>query len=109
MSVEPCREYVARLKEAGADAALTEYAGAHHGFDSPLIASLVPVPDAQTTRNCRLAEDAAGAIRNARTGEAHSVATDPCVEKGVHVGHHAEAAAAVRGAVKEFLMGALLC
>ncbi len=108
VSVEPCREYVARLREAGADAALTEYAGAHHGFDSPLIAPLVPVPNAQTTRNCRLAEDAAGAIRNGRTGESHSVATDPCVEKGAHVGHDAEAAAAVRVAVKEFLAATLL-
>ena len=108
VSVEPCRDYVARLKEAGADVALTEYAGAHHGFDSPLIAPLVPVPNAQTTRNCRLAEDAAGAVRNASTGEVYALERDPCVEKGAHVGHHAEAAAAVRGAVKGFLAAALL-
>jgi dienelactone hydrolase len=108
VSVEPCREYVARLKEAGADVALAEYPGAHHGFDSPLIAPLVPVPNAQTTRNCRLAEDATGAVRNARSGEVHSVASDPCVEKGAHVGHHAEAAVAVRSAVREFLAATLL-
>ncbi|GAA0607230.1 dienelactone hydrolase family protein [Craurococcus roseus] len=108
VAVDPCRGYVARLKEAGADAALTEYAGAHHGFDSPLIAPLVPVPNAQTTRNCRLAEDAAGAVRNASTGEVYALERDPCVEKGAHVGHHAEAAAAVRGAAREFLAATLL-
>lgn len=105
---EPCRGYVARLREAGADVALTEYAGAHHGFDSPLIAPLVPVPNAQTTRNCRLAEDAAGGIRNASTNEVYALERDPCVERGAHVGHHAEAAAAVRTAVREFLAATLL-
>lgn len=107
VAVEPCRDYVARLREAGADAALTEYAGAHHGFDSPLIAPLVPVPNAQTTAKCRLAEAASGDIRNASTGAAFSLA-DACVGKGAHVGHHAEAAAAVRRAVREFLVATLL-
>lgn len=36
------------------------------------------------------------------------MARDPCVEKGAHVGHHAEAAAAVRGAVRKFLAATLL-
>lgn len=108
VAVDPCRGYVARLREAGADAALTEYPGAHHGFDSPLIAPLVPVPNAQTTRNCRLAEDASGAVRNASTGEVYAPERDPCVEKGAHVGHHAEAAAAARGAAREFLAAALV-
>ena len=34
--VGPCREYVARLKKAGADVSLTEYPGAFHQFDNPL-------------------------------------------------------------------------
>ncbi len=68
----------------------------------------MPVPGAQTTRNCRLSEDAVGAIRNARTGEVYALERDPCVERRAHVGHQAEAAATVRGAVKEFLAAALL-
>ena len=107
VAVEPCRDYVARLRETGADAALTEYAGAHHSFDNPLIAPLVPVPNAQTTAKCRLAEAAPGDIRNASTGVAFSLG-DACVGKGAHVGHHAEAAAAVRSAAREFLAGTLL-
>jgi dienelactone hydrolase len=34
--VEPCRKYVQRLRRAGADVQLTEYAGAQHAFDNPL-------------------------------------------------------------------------
>lgn len=104
----PCRDYAARLRQAGADAALTEYAGAQHAFDNPLHPPLVPLPDAQTTRNCRLVEGPGGVIQDAQTGQAYSLRSAPCVEKGVHVGYDAHAATAVRAAVKEALAAALL-
>ncbi len=108
VSVAPCRDYVARLKQAGADVTLTEYPDAQHGFDNPLSAPLVPVPSAQTTRNCRLVEGPGGSIRDQKTGEAYSLETSPCVEKGAHVGYNAQAAAAVKEAVKAFLTASLL-
>jgi dienelactone hydrolase len=108
VSIVPCRDYTARLKQAGADVTLTEYPDAQHGFDNPLSAPLVPVPSAQTTRNCRLVEGPGGSIHDQQTGEAYRLETSPCVEKGAHVGYNAQAATAVRTAVKEFLTAALL-
>lgn len=107
VSVVPCRDYVARLRAAGADAALTEYPGAQHGFDNPLHPPLVSLPDAQTTRNCRMVEGPGGVIRDAQTGQAYSLRSAPCVETGAHVGYDARAAAAVRAAVAELLASAL--
>ncbi len=49
-----CRALVSRLKPAGADVTLTEYADSQHGFDSPTSPPLLAVPKAQSTRNCRL-------------------------------------------------------
>ncbi len=107
VAIGPCREYVARLRQAGADAALTEYPDAHHGFDSPLIPRLLPVRDAQTTRGCQLREGENGAILNAQ-GAPFALERDACVATGAHVGHNPEAAAAVRAAVRDFFRGALL-
>jgi dienelactone hydrolase len=107
VAIGPCREYVARLRQAGADAALAEYPEAHHGFDNPLSPRLLPVRDAQTTRDCRLSEGQEGAILNAQ-GAPHALERDACVGKGAHVGHHPEAAAAVRAAVRDFFRDALL-
>jgi len=105
--IGPCREYVARLREAGADAALTDYPDAHHGFDNPLSPRLLPVRAAQTTRDCRLSEGQEGAILNAQ-GAPYALERDACVAIGAHVGHHPEAAVAVRAAVRDFFRGALL-
>ena len=107
MAIGHCRQYVVRLRQAGADAALAEYPEAHHGFDSPLIPRLLPVRDAQTTRECRLSEGQEGAVLNAQ-GAPYALERDACVSTGAHVGHHPEAAAAVRAAVRDFFRGALL-
>jgi hypothetical protein len=65
------------------------------------------VRDAQTTRGCRLREGDGGAVLNARD-EPYSLERDACVAVGAHVGHHPEAAAAVRAAVRGFFREALL-
>ena len=102
-----CRDLVPRLKAAGADIALTEYANGQHGFDSPTSPPLVAVPKAQSTRNCSLKEGANGALLNARTGQAYSIKTDPCVAIGAHVGHNPQATEAVRADVMAFLAATL--
>ena len=108
VAIGPCRDYAARLKAAGADVALTEYPDAQHSFDSPVIPPLVDIPNAQSTRNCRLKEGPDGAILNAETGAPFVLKTDPCVAIGAHVGHNAEATALARIAVREFLERTLL-
>lgn len=105
--IAPCRDYAARLKAAGVDVRLTEYPDAQHGFDNPLSPPLVDVPTAQSTRNCRLAEAAGGAVNDA-AGQPYALETSSCVAKGAHVGHNPQATTAVRAAVKEFLTSTLL-
>jgi dienelactone hydrolase len=107
VAIEPCRDYASRLRAAGADAGLTEYPDAQHGFDNPLSPRLVPVPTAQTTRGCRLSEGPGGSVLNA-SGAPYVLESDPCVGRGAHVGHNPEATVAVRAAVSEFLRTTLL-
>jgi dienelactone hydrolase len=108
VSVVPCRDYVARLKAAGADVALTEYPDAQHSFDTPTSPPLVEIPKAQSTRNCRLKEGANGTILNAATSEPFKLGTDACVATGAHVGHNPTATAAAREAVVRFVQAVLL-
>jgi len=101
--VAPCRAYVERLRKAGKDVTLTEFPGAHHAFDNPVIKEgPQPAPQAQTTRRCTLKEEPAGTIINAATKQSFTM-EDPCVERGPHVGYNAAATAASTQAVKEFL------
>jgi dienelactone hydrolase len=100
--VAPCRDYVARLKKAGADVALTEYPGAYHAFDNQMISGTVQIPQAQTWRKCRFEENPQGVIINSDTGQRASY-NDPCIERGVTVAYNAEATDAARKDVVEFL------
>jgi dienelactone hydrolase len=101
--VAPCRSYVERLRKAGKNVELTEYAGAYHVFDGVQFKTPPKLPDAQTTRNCRLEEIADGTIINSQTKQrfTHS---DPCVERGgVTVAYQEEAHKASLAAVREIL------
>ena len=105
--VGPCRAYVERLRKRGVDISLTEYPGAQHTYDNfrlPHNGTTVQRPQAQTLRNCRLAEGEDGVIFNVKTGKPFDIKTDPCVERGPHVGYDAGAASATLHAVKEFLV-----
>ncbi len=102
VSVEPAKNYVERLRRAGKDVELIEYAGAHHAFDNPRYERTIFLDKAQTTRNCRMIEDKPGHVVNATTGKPFTM-SDPCVELGTHVGYHAAATAAATGAVRAFL------
>ncbi len=103
-----CRALVSRLKPAGVDIALTEYADSQHGFDSPASPPLLAVPKAQSTRNCRLKEGPDGTLVDAETGRPYALKTASCVAVGAHVGHNAQATEAVRADVMAFLTATLL-
>jgi dienelactone hydrolase len=101
--VATCRKYVERLKAAGRDIVLTEYPNAQHGFDNPLgTAAPSMVKGAQTVRNCRIMEEPRGVLINAVSRQPFTY-KDPCVETDPHVNHDAEATAAAKVAVKDFL------
>ena len=107
VAIGPCREYAARLKAAGADVTLTEYANGQHSFDNPYSPLLVSVADAQTTRGCRLEETTGGAMLNAVTKQPFTLA-DACIARGAHVGYDPVGASAVRAAVRAFAEERLL-
>jgi dienelactone hydrolase len=97
----PCKEYVERLKAAGTDAVLFEYAGAHHAFDTRL-PSAIPLPQAITIRKCRLAERPHGTIINLETGKPLTMG-DSCIERGATIAPSASALEASRKEIAEFL------
>jgi dienelactone hydrolase len=103
VSIEPCRKYVKRLRRAGKDIQLTEYAGAHHAFDNPLYSPVRSLPDAVTTSHCPREERTVGKIVNLETGRAFSW-SDTCVRRGATVGYDRVATAEAAKAVKAFLI-----
>ena len=102
VSLPRCRSYVERLRKAGKNVELTEYAGAHHVFDGAQFMTPLKLPDAQTTRNCRLEEIADGIVVNSQTKQRFTY-NDPCVERGATVAYQEEAHKASVQAVKEVL------
>jgi dienelactone hydrolase len=101
--VGPCRDYVARLKKAGANIDLVEYPGAYHAFDLQTIPGTLQLPQALTWRKCRFEEKPQGAIINSETGQPATFSNDPCMERGVTLAYNAEATDAARKDVVEFL------
>jgi dienelactone hydrolase len=100
--VAPCRTYVERLREAGKDVQLTEYVGAHHVFDNPLLAETpTQFPTWQTPRRCMLAEESSGRVVNTETRQAFTWA-DPCVELGPHTAYNPAALRDATQSVRDF-------
>ena len=102
VSIEPCRAYVKRLKEAGVDVTLTEYPDTYHAYDNFTLAGSVSLPNAQTTRNCLIAESDNGDLVNSKTNQSYGL-NDTCVERGPHVGYNETSLKATVEAVKQFL------
>jgi dienelactone hydrolase len=100
--IEPCRVYVAHLKQSGADVILTEYPDTFHGYDNPAYAKPLKVPQGQNARNCALEEGDNGEILNARTKQPFTL-NDPCMERGAQVIYNEISHKATVAAVKEFL------
>jgi dienelactone hydrolase len=101
--VANCKPYIQRLRDAGRDVVLTEYPDAQHGFDTPLNVGLViTATGAQTVRNCKIRESEGGILLNVSTQAPFSY-KDDCVQLNPHVGGNAEATAAARIAVGDFV------
>ncbi|MEZ5822309.1 MAG: dienelactone hydrolase family protein [Xanthobacteraceae bacterium] len=103
--VAPCRDYVSRLRRAGAHIDLVEYAGATHAFDIQIIPGTLQLPQAQTGRKCRREEKPRGVIIDSDTGQPATL-NDPCIERGVSIAYNAAATDAARKDVVEFLSSA---
>ncbi|MBE9604497.1 dienelactone hydrolase family protein [Acetobacteraceae bacterium H6797] len=99
----PCAAQAERMKAAGADITVTPYAGAHHGFDTPLNDMHSVSPTSQTVRNCRIEERSPGQLINSATGNVFAY-TDACVERGPNVGGQA----AAREAASQFVVNYLV-
>jgi dienelactone hydrolase len=101
--VATCKAYVERLQGAKHDVVLTEYPGAQHGFDTPLnVGTVLVSTNAQTVRGCGIREADGGILINVATQKPFSY-KDDCVQFNPHVGGNAEATAAARVAVTEFV------
>jgi dienelactone hydrolase len=100
--VEPTRLYVERLKRAGKDVQLTVYEGARHAFDNPLYPSVLSLPDAVLTTNCRREEKQLGNIINLDTGRTFTW-NDACVTRGATVGFDPHARVQAIKTVSDFL------
>jgi dienelactone hydrolase len=100
--VEPTRRYVDRLKRAGKDVQLIVYEGARHAFDNPLYPSVLSLPDAVLTTNCRRAEKQPGNIINLDTRQTFTW-KDACVTRGATVGFDPRAREQAIKTVSDFL------
>lgn len=96
-----CRSYLDRLAEAGADAVMTEYPGALHGFDNPSNPSLYADPDNMTSRAC-LRREKDGRLLNAATGQPFTY-DDACIQFGPASQYNDAAATAAQEAVTSLL------
>jgi len=99
--IGPCREYVARLRNAGRDVALFEYAGAQHWFDNADLANRQTMTGVTSFSNCVFLERD-GRIIDAATGE-RAMATSACVVSEGTFGYHAEARQQAAVDVQNFL------
>jgi len=103
--IDPCREYVQRMRQAGKDAFLYEYPDAHHGFANPSFPSVTFLSTLlSASRNCLFVEQADGhfAILHRDTGKLAS-AEASCVSRGVTIGHDPRAHRQAIQDVKGFL------
>ena len=96
-----CREYVARLRDAGADVALFEYGGAKHWFNNAELANRQTPTGALNSSNCTF-EERDNRIVDTATGEL-AAANSPCVVSEGSYGYHPEAHRQVTGDVQNFL------
>lgn len=97
----PCRDYIGRLKEIGADAAMSQYPGARHGFDNPRNPSFFTASGAQTSRNCFVREVDFQLV-NAATGDRFTW-DDACVQYGPSIKYDEAATTAAQAEVIELL------
>ena len=88
--IDQCRAYVKRLQSAGADVQLTEYEGAHHGFDGHQLPPLAGQQPGAAASGCDLYEEPAGHFINRATGRPFTP-TDACLKRARLTGYDAVA------------------
>lgn len=105
--IEPCREFVERMRNAGKDVAMFEYPGAYHGFDSRDLPGHVFQPAVTSGRNCMFVERSEGsfAVFHRDTGKPANP-KDPCVSRGITLGYNLRAHGQSIEDVKTFLHAA---
>lgn len=96
-----CKEYVARLRNAGKDVALFEYAGAKHWFDNADLANRQTATGVINFSNCTFLERD-DKIIDAATGELAGMGS-PCVVSEGSFGYHPEAHRQASADVQNFL------
>lgn len=106
LPVEPCREYTERLRKAGKDVVMKEYAGARHAFDVRALKQPLNQPQAISVIKCRLTEVAGGQMVNSETKQPFSL-SDSCVGRGRLMVYHPEAHDDTLKAVSEFVAAML--
>jgi dienelactone hydrolase len=99
--ISRCREYVAKLRNAGKDAALFEYAGAKHWFDNADLANRQKATGLANFSNCTFVEQD-DRIVDAATGELAGPSS-PCVVSEGTFGYHPEARQQAAADVRNFL------
>ena len=100
-SIGPCKEYVARLRNAGKDVALFEYAGAKHWFDNADLANRQTATGLANFGNCTFMERD-DRIIDVATGELAGVGS-PCVVSEGTFGYNPEARQLAAADVQNFL------
>ncbi|WP_245457416.1 hypothetical protein [Rhizobium leguminosarum] len=95
-----CLDYITRLNAAGKDAVMTEYPGAHHGFDNPDARSVSVTQSAQSSRNCQRREED-GRILNVETGKPF-IFNDACMQLRSTVGYDKAATEAAQASEEVF-------
>ena len=101
--IEPCRQYVARLRRARADAEIVELNGARHFFDLADLPPMLRLPGVQ--RLACHAEERAGGVVNVATGRTPT--REDCVQAGATIGHDPRAYEEALRRIKETLIGTL--
>ncbi|MEQ1647488.1 MAG: dienelactone hydrolase family protein [Hyphomicrobiaceae bacterium] len=103
--IATCKSYMARLKDAKRDIALTEYPNAPHGFDNPIAPTKAfEAKDNQSVRDCKIQELEPGKLVNTET-KAIFTFQDACVRLHPLVGADKEAGAASLKEISTFLKG----
>ena len=104
----PCKAYAVRLQQQGRDVAYTEYAGAHHVFDWPLLQSPMRLANAQVTANCVLSESSEHSLIDAVNDQPFLASKASCATRGATVAYdamaHRESLKAVQGLLEQTLL-----
>ena len=99
--ISRCREYIAKLRNAGKDAGLFEYAGAKHWFDNADLANRQTPTGVLNFSNCTFLERD-DKIVDAATGDLAGMGS-PCVVSEGSYGYDPEAHQQATADVQNFL------